>query len=67
MLHCDIRQTLDHREVDSKRLRIAPAHGSPPRKNGDAKMGEGVEIEPAGWDLVADVAPDFEVNQRIGC
>ena len=27
--------------------------------------GEGVEIEPAGWDLVAQVAPDFEVDQRI--
>lgn len=32
---------------------------------GDAQMGDGAQIEPADWDLVAQPAPDFEVDQRI--
>jgi hypothetical protein len=28
-------------------------------------MDDGVHIEPADWDLAAQPAPDFEVDQRI--
>jgi hypothetical protein len=28
-------------------------------------MGDGAQIEPADWDLAAQPAPDFEVDQRI--
>ena len=29
-----------------------------------AQMGEGVEVEP-DWDLAAQAAPDYEVDQRV--
>ena len=32
---------------------------------GDAQMDDGAQIEPADWDLAAQVAPDLEVDQRI--
>jgi hypothetical protein len=28
-------------------------------------VGDGAQIEPADWDLAAQPAPDFEVDQRI--
>ena len=31
----------------------------------DAQMGDGAQIEPADWDLTAQPAPDFVVDQRI--
>jgi hypothetical protein len=30
----------------------------------DAQIGEGVELEP-DWDEAAQLAPDFEVDQRV--
>ena len=60
----DIRQMLDHIEVQSEPRNIAPAHGSPMREDFDAQMGEGAQVEP-DWDLAAQPAPDYEVDQRI--
>jgi hypothetical protein len=31
---------------------------------GDAQMGDGVQCDP-DWDLAAQPAPDYEVDQRI--
>ena len=33
--------------------------------DGDAQVDDGVQIEPTDWDLAAQPAPDFEVDQRI--
>jgi hypothetical protein len=59
-----IRQILDHIGVDSEPPRISPAPGPPLWEDGDAPMGEGVEVEPH-WDLAAQPAPDYEVDQRV--
>ena len=32
---------------------------------GDVQTDDGAQIEPADWDLAAQPAPDFEVDQRI--
>ena len=55
---------LDHIGVDSAPPRIAPARGPPLCDACDARMGEGIEVEP-DWRLAAQPAPDYEVNQRI--
>jgi hypothetical protein len=61
----DIRQILEHIGVDSEPPHITPARGPPLWDDcGDAQMGEGVEVE-ADWDLAAQPAPDYEVDQRI--
>ena len=60
----EIRQLLDHIGVASEPPRISPARGPPRWEDGDAQMGEGVQVEP-DWDLAAQPAPDFEVNQRV--
>ena len=44
--------------------RIAPARGPPLCDDCDAQVGDGVQIEP-DWDLAAQPAPDYEVDQRI--
>jgi len=31
----------------------------------DAQIDDGAQIESADWDLAAQPAPDFEVDQRI--
>ncbi len=60
-----IRNVLDDIGVESEPLHICPARGPPPWDGcGDAQMGEGVEIDP-DWYLPAQLAPDYEVNQRI--
>ena len=59
-----IRKILDHIGVDSKPPHIAPARGPPLWGEGDAQMGEGVEMEPE-WDLAAQPAPAYEVDQRL--
>lgn len=59
-----IRKILEHIGVDSQAPQIAPARGPPLWDDCDAQMGEGVEIAP-GWDLAAQPAPDYEVDQRI--
>ena len=60
----EIRQLFDHIGVASEPPRISPARGPPLWEDGDAQMGEGVQVEP-DWDLAAQPAPDFEVNQRV--
>ena len=59
-----IRKILDHIGVDSEPPHISPARGPPLWDDGDAQRDEGVHIEP-DWDLAAQPAPDFEVDQRI--
>ncbi len=60
-----IRKILDHIGVDSEPPRISPACGPPLWDDcSDAQTDEGVLIEP-DWDLAAQPAPDFEVDQRI--
>ncbi len=55
---------LEHIGVDSEPPRIAPARGPPLWQDCDAQMGEGVQIEP-DWDLAAQLAPDFDADQRV--
>jgi len=59
-----IRKILDHIGVDSEPPHIAPARGPPLWDDCDAQTDEGVCIEP-DWDLAAQPAPDYEVDQRI--
>ena len=33
-------------------------------EDGDAQVGDGVQFEP-DWDLAAQPAPDFDVDQRV--
>ncbi len=60
----DIRQILEHIGVESEPPHITPARGSPLWDACDAQVGEGSQIEP-GWDLEAQPAPDYEVDQRV--
>ncbi len=61
-----IRRILDHIGVDSQPPHISPARGPPLWDNcSDAQMDDGAQIEPADWDLAAQPAPDYEVDQRI--
>ena len=60
-----IRRILDHIGVDSEPPHISPARGPPLWDDCDAQMDVGAQIEPADWDLAAQPAPDFEVDQRI--
>ena len=59
-----IRRILDHIGVDTEPPHISPARGPPLWDECDAQMGEGVEVEP-DWDLAAQSAPDFEIDQRV--
>jgi len=60
-----IRKILDHIGVDSEPPHISPARGPPLWDDcSDAQTDEGVHIEP-DWDLAAQPAPDFEVDQRV--
>ena len=60
-----IRKILDHIGVDSEPPHISPARGPPLWDDCDAQTDEGVQNEPADWDLAAQPAPDYEVDQRI--
>jgi hypothetical protein len=61
----DIRHILDHIGVESEPPKIAPARGPPLwGDTGDAQMDGGVQIEP-DWDLAAQPAPEYEVDQRV--
>ena len=60
----DIRQILDHIGVDSQPPHTAPARGQPLWADGDAQVDDGVQIE-AAWDMAAQPAPDFDVDQRV--
>jgi len=59
-----IRKILDHIGVDSQPSRMAPASGPPLWDDCDVQVGEGVEVEP-DWELAAQPAPDYEVDQRV--
>ena len=59
-----IRKILDHIGVDSQPPHISPARGPPLWDDCDAHVGEGVAVEP-DWDLAAQPAPDYEVDQRV--
>ena len=61
----DIRQILNHIGADSEPPHISPARGPPLWDEcGGAQMDDGAQIEP-NWDLAAQPAPDYEVDQRI--
>jgi hypothetical protein len=60
----DIRRILDHIGMESQPLHIAPARGPPLWDECDAPFGEGTQIE-TDWDLAAQPAPDYEVDQRV--
>jgi hypothetical protein len=60
-----IRRILDHIGVDSEPPHISPARGPPLWDDCDAQIDDGAQIESADWDLAAQPAPDFEVDQRI--
>jgi hypothetical protein len=60
----DIQQILDHIGADCEPPRIAPARGPPLWDDCGALAAEGTQIGP-DWDLVAQPAPDYEVEQRI--
>ena len=60
----DIRQILEHIGVESEPPHIAPARGPPLWEDGDAQVGEGTQIEP-DWDMAAQPAPEFDVDQRV--
>ena len=60
----DIRQILDHIGVQSEPPVIAPARGPPLWEDFDAPVGEGTQVD-ADWDLAAQPAPNYELDQRI--
>jgi len=60
----DIRHILDHIGVESEPPHIAPARGPPLWDDCDAQKDDGVQVEP-DWDMAAQPAPDYEVDQRV--
>jgi hypothetical protein len=63
-----IRGILDHIGVDSEPPHISPALRPPLWEDCDAHVAEGIAPEPdlaPDWDMAAQPAPDFEVDQRI--
>ena len=50
--------------MDAQAPCITPARGPPLWDGCDAQIGEGVELEPDG-DEAAQLAPDFEADQRV--
>ena len=60
----DIRHILDHIGVESEPPHIATARGPPLWEDCDAQVGEGSQVDPH-WDLAAQLAPDYEVDQRV--
>ena len=61
----EVRHILNHIGVESESPHISPARGPPLWDDCDAQTDEGAQNEPADWDLAAQPAPDFEVDQRI--
>ena len=60
----DIRHILEHIVVETEPPRITPARGPPLWDGCEAQIGEGVDVA-SDWDDVAQVAPDFEADQRV--
>ena len=66
MHSADIRHILDHIGVDLELFCIFLARGPSLWDDcSDAQMDDGAQTEPADWDLAAQPAPDFEVDQRV--
>jgi hypothetical protein len=59
-----IRRILEQIGVDSEPPHISPARGPPLWGDCDAQTDDGVYIEPH-WDLAAQPAPGYEVDQRV--
>lgn len=59
-----IRKILNHIGVESEPPHIAPARGPPLWEDCDAQVDDGVQCDPH-WDLAAQPAPDYEVDQLI--
>ena len=59
-----IKRILEHIGEACEPPHIAPARGPPLWDDCDSQMEEGAQIEP-DWDLAAQPAPDYEVDQRI--
>ncbi len=55
---------LDHIGVQSEPPRIASARGPPLWDDCDAQKDDGVQAE-LDWDMAAQPAPDYEVDQRV--
>ena len=62
--HTDRENTEPHR-VESEPPHITPARGPLLRDDCDVQAVEGVAVKPE-WDLTAQPAPDYEVDQRTG-
>lgn len=60
----DIRQILEHVGVEPEPPRVTPARELPLWDECDAQTVDGVHGE-ADWDVAAEPAPDYEVNQRV--
>ena len=60
----EVRKILEHICADPQATAHYPARGPPLWDDCDAPMGEGVEALP-DWDLAAQPAPDYQVDQRI--
>ena len=60
----DIRKILVHIGADSEPPPISPARGPPLWDDCGAQMDDGAQSEPQ-WDLAAQPAPDYEVDQRV--
>ena len=59
-----IRLILEHIGVDSEPPRIRQARGPPLWDDSDAQTDDEAQIAPH-WDLAAQPAPDYEVDQRV--
>jgi len=60
----EVRKILEHIGADSQAPRITPARGPPLWDECDAPLDEGVQALP-DWDLAAQPAPDYQVDQRV--
>ncbi len=60
----DIGQILDHIGADSEPPHISPARGPPLWVDCGAQMDDGAQSEPQ-WDMAAQPAPDYEIDQRV--
>ncbi len=60
----DIGHILEHIGAQTKPPRITPARGPPLWDDGDAQVGDGVDVGP-DWDEADQTAPDFELDQRV--
>ena len=59
----EVRQILEYIGVHAHAPRISPARGPPLWDDCDAPVGEAVGVQP-DWDMAAQAATDYEVDQR---